>query len=195
MRAAPTVPAFHSAVSEISASDIAATYRPGCPVGPAQLRLLHLGYWGFDEQPHTGTMVVAASVATAVIAVFASLYAQRFPIREMQPEDVFGGHDPQSMLADNTSGFNCRYAVAPGTPQWSAHAYGTAIDVNPIENPYLEGGLVQPANASQFVDRARVRPGMAEPNGVLNRAFAAVGWQWGGRWSAPDYQHFSSTGG
>ena len=27
------------------------------------------------------------------------------------------------------------------------------------------------------------------------RAFAAAGWEWGGRWSgARDYQHFSSTG-
>ena len=76
-----------------------------------------------------------------MLDVFRRLYAERFPIRRMVPEDAYGGSDPKSMDADNTSGFNCRYAVAPGPPQWSAHAYGEAIDVNPVENPYLEGGL------------------------------------------------------
>ena len=135
-------------------------------------------------------------MATAVVGVFSTLYADRFPIRQMQPEDAFGGHDPASMAADNTSGFNCRNAVATGPPHWSAHAYGTAIDVNPVENPYLEGGVVQPANGRDFFDRAHMRPGMAGPGTALNQAFAAIGWQWGGRWtSAPDYQHFSANGG
>ena len=158
--------------------------------------MLHLSYWGFDGQPHTGTIVVAASVTVQVAAVFRQLYDQRFPIRQMRPVDAFAGSDPASMSADNTSGFNCRNAVAAGAPRWSAHAYGTAIDVNTVENPYLERGVVQPANGAAFVDRKNVRPGMAETNGTLNRAFAAIGWQWGGRWTgAPDYQHFSADGG
>ncbi len=158
--------------------------------------MLHLTYWGFDDRPHIGRIVVAAPVSTQVVSVFRLLYAARFPIRSMQPADTFGGSDPASMAADNTSGFNCRNAVAPGPPKWSAHAYGTAIDVNTVENPYVEGGAVQPPNAGAFVDRGRVRPGMAEPGGVLNRAFASIGWQWGGRWTgAPDYQHFSASGG
>ena len=99
------------------------------------------------------------------------------------------------MAADNTSGFNCRYAVAPGPPQWSAHAYGDAIDVNTVENPYVEGGDVQPPAGTAFTNRSDLRPGMAFYGGELVSAFAAVGWQWGGRWSDPDYQHFSSTGG
>jgi len=37
---------------------------------------------------------------------------------------------------------------------------------------------------------------MAVAGGVLVRAFASVGWLWGGRWSgSPDWQHFSKTGG
>ncbi len=91
---------------------------------------------------------------------------------------------------------NCRYAVADGPPQWSAHAYGQAIDVNTVENPYLQGDAVQPATGSVYLDRADVRPGMAVDGGVLVAAFASVGWQWGGRWAGtPDYQHFSKTGG
>jgi hypothetical protein len=194
--AAPVAVAFRASVSAVTAGDLPSTYRPGCPVGPAQLRMLHLTYWGFDGHPHDGRMVVAASVAQKVVSVFRTLYARHFPIRRMQPEDAYGGSDPMSMTADNTSGFNCRNAVASGPPRWSAHAYGTAIDVNTVENPYVEGGVVQPANSAAFVDRSPARPGMAEPGGVLNRAFAAIGWQWGGRWTAaPDYQHFSADGG
>jgi hypothetical protein len=128
--------------------------------------------------------------------VFARLYAERFPIRQMQPEDAFGGRDPASMAADNTSGFNCRDAVAPGAPQWSVHAFGEAIDVNPVENPYLEGGAAQPLAGATYLTRSLVRPGMAVAGGPLVEAFASVGWAWGGRWTAaPDYQHFSLTGG
>jgi hypothetical protein len=188
--------AFVASVSAVTARDLPSTYRPGCPVGPAQLRMLHLTYWGFDARAHEGTIVVAASVASNVVGVFRSLYEQHFPIRRMQPEDAFGGRDPMSMAADNTSGFNCRNAVASGPPRWSAHAYGTAIDVNTVENPYVEGRVAQPANGAAYLDRSPARPGMAEPGGVLNRAFAAIGWQWGGRWTAtPDYQHFSADGG
>lgn len=158
--------------------------------------MLHMSYWGFDGQPHVGTMVVNAAVTSAVLSVFSQLYAEQFPIREMEPEDAFGGSDPESMAADNTSGFNCRYAVAPGPPQWSVHAYGEAIDVNPVENPYLENGQWLPPAGAAYSDRSDVRPGMAVSGGELVNAFASVGWYWGGRWtSSPDYQHFSATGG
>ena len=100
------------------------------------------------------------------------------------------------MAADNASAFNCRYAVASGPKRWSVHAHGEAIDVNPVENPYLEGGRVLPPAGRRYVVRTIHRPGMALPGGVLVTAFAAAGWQWGGRWTAsPDWQHFSATGG
>jgi len=136
-------------------------------------------------------------VTADVLKIFARLFAQHFPIHQMQPIDVFHGSDAESMDADNTSGFNCRYAVAPGPPQWSVHAFGEAIDVNAVENPYLEAGhTVQPPAGAAFVDRAEIRPGMAVSGGQLVAAFASAGWLWGGRWtSGPDYQHFSKTGG
>ena len=189
-------PAFVGTVSQPGPSDLQSTYRAGCPVGPAQLRVLHMSYWGFDHQVHVGTMVVNQAVTASVLTVFSRLFAVQFPIRQMQPEDAFGGDDPASMAADNTSGFNCRTAVAPGPPQWSVHAFGEAIDVNPVENPYLEGGAVQPAGGTPYLNRSLVRPGMAVAGGPLVEAFASVGWSWGGRWTAaPDYQHFSLTGG
>ena len=188
-------PPFSGSVQPVTTADLGASWHPGCPMGAAQLSALRISYWGFDGQAHSGTLVVASSVTTGVLKIFATLYDQRFPIRSMQPMAAFGGQDSVSMAADNTSGFNCRYAVAAGPPSWSAHAYGQAIDVNTVENPYLEGGTVTPTAGAAFVNRAVYRPGMAVPGGVLVNAFASAGWQWGGRWAAtPDYQHFSLTG-
>jgi len=164
-------------------------------VAPDQLRLVKLAYWGFDDQGHEGALVVNAAVTDDAISVFRKLYDDHFPIRRMETVDVFDGDDNASMAADNTSGFNCRVAVAAGPPQWSAHAYGQAIDVNPVENPYVQGGDILPPAGAPYVDRSSARPGMAAADGPLNAAFSAVGWSWGGRWSSPDYQHFSSTGG
>jgi D-alanyl-D-alanine carboxypeptidase len=193
---AGAAPRFVGTVSRVTAAQLRYSYRAGCPVGPSRLRLLHLSYVGFDGKAHVGTMVVNAAVVQDVLAVFKRLYAERFPIRRMEPVDAFHGSDNASMAADNTSGFNCRYAVTTGPKTWSVHAYGEAIDVNTVENPYVEGGSVLPPAGAAYANRADVRPGMAVPGGELVDAFAAVGWYWGGRWTAsPDYQHFSKTGG
>ena len=180
----------------MDAAGLGGTWHEGCPVGPGQLRLLTMRYWGLDGSAHTGTMVVRASVVSSVLHVFASLYAARFPIQEMIPESYYGGNDNAAAAADDTSGFNCRDAVAPGPPQWSVHAYGEAIDVNDVQNPYVDGSAVIPPAGAAYEDRSDVRPGMAVPGAILVEAFAEVGWQWGGRWTqSPDYQHFSLTGG
>jgi hypothetical protein len=193
---ATAAPVFGSQITTVTAAQLGASWHSGCPVGPAQLRQIFLTYWGFDGTAHTGTIVVNASVVSPVIKVFAELYAERFPIRRIEPVSNFGGSDDASMAVDNTSGFNCRNAVSQGPPAWSAHAYGEAIDVNTIENPYLEGGKVLPPEGAAYAKRTPYRPGMAVAGGELVKAFAAVGWSWGGRWAnSPDYQHFSSTGG
>ena len=192
---APAGAPFASSVSTLTAADLPSSWHAGCPVGPDQLRFVHVTYWGFDAQAHTGTMVANAAVTGALINVFKRLYEARFPIRQMVPVDAFGGSDAASTAADNTAAFNCRYAVAPGAPQWSMHAYGEAIDVNPVENPYLEGGAIQPPNGAPYVDRSTYRPGMAVPGRELVSDFASIGWGWGGSWpSTPDYQHFSTNG-
>jgi D-alanyl-D-alanine carboxypeptidase len=188
-------PAFAGTVSRVDRGDLRYSYRPGCPVTPAELRLVRVSHWGFDGEERVGAVVVRSDVARDIVTVFRRLYAARFPIRRLRPIDAYRARDAASLAADNTSAFNCRYAIAPGPKRWSAHAYGVAIDVNPVENPYLDRGLVRPPAGRRYVDRSRVRPGMAVSGGALVRAFAAVGWSWGGRWSSPDYQHFSATGG
>jgi hypothetical protein len=189
-------PPFAYSVGPVTAASVPYTWRRGCPVAPAQLRMLHLKYWSFAGKARTGTMVVNAGVVNDVVKVFRLLYDERFPIWEMVPEDAYHGNDNRAAAADDTSGFNCRYAVASGPPQWSVHAYGEAIDVNDVQNPYVFGSDVIPPAGRSYLDRSDVRPGMAVAGGELVRAFTSVGWYWGGRWTAsPDYQHFSLTGG
>ena len=151
------------------------SWRPGCPVGLDDLRLVRARYLGMDGRAHTGRIVVHRDVATDVVAVLRRLYAARFPIRRMVPVDAYGGSDYRSIEADNTSAFNCRYV--DGTTRWSEHAYGRAIDLNPIENPYVTaGGTTSHPASLGFLRRAPYRPGMAVEGGAVVRAFDAVGW-------------------
>jgi hypothetical protein len=173
---------------------IAASWQRGCPVGLSDLRLITLTYRGFDGRDHTGRLIANRDAAPALFAVFRRLYAARFPIRRMEPVDRYGGDDYSSIEADNTSAFNCR--AATGSTRWSNHAYGLAIDVNPIENPYVSGGTSSHRASGPYLDRSRRQPGTAYEGGVLVAAFRAVGWGWGGSWSGSvrDYQHFSVNG-
>jgi D-alanyl-D-alanine carboxypeptidase len=189
-------PPFSHSVSRVTAVQLPYSWHPGCPVSPARLRRVRLTYWGFDGRAHMGALVANEDAVSDLVHVFSRLYAARFPIRRLRPIDAYGGKDERSLEADNTAAFNCRYVIGAGRRRWSAHAYGEAIDVNPVENPYLESGRVHPRAGRAYLDRGRVRPGMAVHGGLLVRTFAAVGWQWGGRWTrSPDYQHFSATGG
>jgi hypothetical protein len=193
---ATQAPPFAFNVTPVTKAQLPHSWHSGCPVSPSALRRVRLTYWGFDGKPHRGALVVNQSAVREIVIVFRRLYLARSPIRRMRPIDVYGGSDERSLAADNTSAFNCRYVVGPGPRRWSTHAYGLAIDVNPVENPYVENGHVHPRAGRAYLNRGKVRPGMAVRGGVLVRAFAAVGWQWGGRWSGtPDYQHFSATGG
>ncbi len=171
------------------------SHRAGCPVPLDRLRLVELSYVGFDGRPATGEMVVAAGVVDDVVAIFREVYEARFPIRRMELVDEYGGDDDRSMAANNSSAYNCRFVA--GTDRFSDHARGRAIDVNPVQNPYLTGGEVLPPAGSTFagVDRtpgAQPEPGAVRAGDVVVRAFTSRGWTWGGTWSEPDYQHFAA---
>jgi hypothetical protein len=171
------------------------SWRPGCPVPTEDLRLLTIDHWGFDGAVRRGEMIVHADEAASLVQVLAVLFAGRFPIERMKLVDAYGGNDDRSMAANNTSAFNCRAATGnPGV--WSEHSYGRAIDINPVQNPYVTAdGTVLPPAGSAYTNRSEVADGMIGPGDVVVRAFAAIGWEWGGDWSGiKDYQHFSSTG-
>lgn len=184
---------FTSSISAVSPADLPASYRAGCPVPPRDLRLVRLTRVDLSGVDRTGELVVRADVAAAVVAVFSRLHAARFPVARMERVDVFGGSDDASMAANNTSAFNCR-STTSGTG-WSEHAYGRALDLNPVQNPYVSGSTVLPEAGRGYLDRSDLRPGMVVAGDVAVDAFAAQGWSWGGAWTSPrDYQHFSRSG-
>jgi D-alanyl-D-alanine carboxypeptidase-like protein len=177
-------------------------YHTGCPVSLSQVRLLTVRYMGFDGRSHWGQLVVNARVASDLSRVFAKLYAMRFPIRHMQFADTYGALKNVPRDGDFTASFECRQAssspctkTANGTTgTWSEHAFGEAIDLNPVENPYVGCGMTRDATALAYVNRSHYRRGMV--NAAVVSAFASIGWGWGGSWSGAtkDYMHFSING-
>ena len=169
------------------------TWTPGCPVPLADLRYVTVSFRGFDGKAHTGELVLNARVVPDVVSVFQKLYVADFPIETMR---LVTGPDldaPPTGDGNNTSAFVCRKARQQSN--WSTHAYGLAVDVNPFHNPYLRDGLVLPELAGAYLNRDWHRPGMIRDGGVVTEAFDDIGWTWGGSWhSTTDYMHFSATG-
>ena len=189
------LPPFHGSVQALPAAtrqglEHAHLWHAGCPTSLSQLRLLTVSFVGFDRVAHIGSLVVNVNAARALETVFGRLYHLRFRIREM---------DPTNDAGDDTAAFECRDAVSspcPGTPpthSWSEHAYGDAVDVNPIENPYTGCGITRVKQSIPYLDRSHHRPGMVTAQVV--QAFASIGWGWGGNWlGTKDYMHFSANG-
>jgi hypothetical protein len=195
--ASSPLPPFRAVVRPLSPQERAdmtpSVWRRGCPVALSQLRHVSLPFVGFGGRARRGALVVNASAAQDVVGAFRELYRARFPIHRMKPIQAYGGDDFRSIEADNTSAFNCRPAT--GSSNWSNHAYGLAIDLNPLENPYVSGGRTSHRGSVPYLDRSPYRKGMIVEGGVVTRAFDARGWGWGGRWSDPvDYQHLSVNG-
>jgi hypothetical protein len=175
-------------------------WHSGCPVSLSQLRILSVSYLGFDGRAHTGQLVVNQDVAAPLASVFSQLYGLGFPIRHMQLADMYGPVRKQPKDGDVTASFECRDAVPSpctggmSTGTWSNHAYGHAVDLNPVENPYVGCGMTRDPKALKYLDRSRLRPGMVTP--AVIAAFRSIGWGWGGSWSGStkDYMHFSVNG-
>jgi hypothetical protein len=172
----------------------------GCPVALSDLRVLTVSHWGFDGKAHTGRLIVNRSAARPLARVFSQLYGLRFPIRHLRLVDVYGPSRSRPRDGDLSGSFECREAVpspctgGTGTGSWSMHAYGLAVDLNPVENPYVGCGQSRDPAARRYRDRSRHRRGMVTRR-VIN-AFRSIGWGWGGSWAGntKDYMHFSSTG-
>ena len=190
-RIARLTPAQRAAIKE------AGEWHRGCPVWPSQLRVLSYRYYGFDRKTHLGQIVVNAQVASPLATVFGKLYRMHFPIRNGAFSSMYGSHpDPNG---DVTASFECRNAAASPctggrTNSWSMHAFGEAVDLNPRENPYVGCGMTRDKTAISYMNRSHHRPGMVTP--AVRRAFASIGWGWGGSWagSTKDYMHFSING-
>jgi hypothetical protein len=176
-------------------------WRASCPVGLSALRLLTVSQWGFDGRAQTGQLVVNARAAGPLKRVFGKLYALHFPIRHLQLADMYGPTRGRPHDGDVSGSFDCRQAVPSpctggrGTGTWSMHAYGLAVDINPVENPYVGCGQSRDPTLEKYRKRSRHFKGMVTRRSIA--AFGAIGWGWGGSWAGDtkDYMHFSSTGG
>ena len=165
-----------------------------CPVRRDGLRWVRLTFHGFDGRRHTGELLVAAAAAKPLVEVFRRLYDAKFPLEEMRITRADELDAEPTGDGNNTGAFTCK-PMPFGSAAWSEHAKGLAIDVNPFLNPYVKGAVVLPELASAYLDRSRQAPGTIHAGDVVTRAFASIGWQWGGNWQrSKDYMHFSATG-
>jgi D-alanyl-D-alanine carboxypeptidase len=171
-------------------------WHPGCPVPIADLLVAHVRYWGFDGQVHEGPLVLNEAVADDVVGVFRRLFRAGFPIKHIALARRYRPDaDRWHSTRDTTASFNCRPVTdVPGSV--SQHSYGWAVDINPLQNPYVRGdGSVLRKAAKPYRDRSRRRRGMIHPGDIVVRSFARIGWAWGGDYtSIKDYMHFSLTG-
>jgi len=173
------------------------SWKNGCPVPLKDLRYLRLKYLDFEGQTREGEMIVHKAVADEVVNIFNELYIIDYPIHKMKLVSAYKANDWQSIEADNTSAFNCRNAT--GSKKWSKHSYGKAIDINPIENPYISRKGRISHKASLKYRKREHRLDIHPDNRALllkhdkaTQIFKKYGWKWGGDWSGvKDYQHFS----
>ncbi|SEB90820.1 D-alanyl-D-alanine carboxypeptidase [Nocardioides exalbidus] len=169
------------------------TWQEGCPVAASDLAWVRVVFWGFDAQRHTGELLVNSAVADDLVQVFRTLYRVRFPQERLAIARTYDPDAPSTGDGNETSAFVCRPST--GATYFSQHAYGLAIDIDSFQNPYQKGDVVLPELASSYLRRDRVRAGMITPDGPVVRAFARIGWEWGGSWrSSKDYMHFSQNG-
>jgi D-alanyl-D-alanine carboxypeptidase len=195
---------FHASIRPLSPPVRAELQRDawhqGCPVPLSGLRVLAVSYHGFDGRRHTGRLVVNRSVAAPLARVFRRLYGLHFPIHHMSIAAAYGPRRLRPADGDVSGSFECRQAVpspcvgGSRTGTWSEHAYGRAVDLNPVENPYVGCGQSRDPASRRYFDRSRHRRGMVTAKVV--GAFRSIGWGWGGAWAGAtkDYMHFSASG-
>lgn len=166
------------------------SYNKDAPVGREQLRYVHILHIGVDGVAHEGELIVNEVIARDVLDIFYELYQIGYVLESVVLVDEYGADDNASMAVNNTSGFNARKVA--GTEVWSNHAYGLAIDINPLYNPYVgESDTVLPATARQYTDRSLEFDMKLDAGDECCRIFAEHGFTWGGDWeNVKDYMHF-----
>lgn len=161
------------------------------------LRYVHILHYDFDGNPAEGELICNEYIAQDLVEIFHELYYNEYQIEQMVLIDEYDGDDTASMEDNNTSCFN--YRVVEGSSSLSKHAYGLAIDINPLYNPYVtyeKDGTekVSPVAALGYADRSVSFPYKIDEEDLCCRLFKEHGFIWGGNWnSLKDYQHFQKT--
>jgi hypothetical protein len=162
-----------------------------CPSGiKERQRLVTVKYYSFDHKIHQGQLVIDMDLVKDIEFAFEQALMEKFPIYSVIPISHISFRkngkwdDDLSMEANNTSAFN--YRVITGGQNLSMHARGRAIDINPVQNPYINGRIVLPPNS---IYNAGVAGALTGDN-IIVRSLVSRGWSWGGNWTAlKDYQH------
>lgn len=187
----PSKPAISPLSAEMKAAMTGKSWQPGCPVPLDDLALVRVTYLGMDGIAHEGQLVVHQRIADDVVSLFEDLYRARFPMNKIGFWDQYG---PGVYAEQNiTVGFYCEKADdAPS--QWSSHAYGLAIDINPFLNPFLDlQHRWWPQTAASNAPRDTT-PGKISTQSAVFAIFTRHGWAWGGfDAGVPDYMHFAKV--
>lgn len=167
---------------------------PAKDVIPLQdLRYVKIRYIDFDGKAQNGELICNQKIAQDLVEIFSELYDRQYPLASVRLVDDFGGDDLASMEADNTSCFNFREVTSSGggRHKLSFHAYGLAVDLNPLYNPYVKKGKILPQSAKPYANRKNANPYRIDHEDLAYQLFTAHGFTWGGDWkSLKDYQHF-----
>lgn len=167
------------------------SYNDDGPVKREDLRLLKLIYKDFDGNTRRGELICNISIGEDLVEIFKNLYAADYPLERVCLIENYNCDDVASMEANNTSCFN--YRKTPGGGKLSKHAYGRAIDINPLYNPYqnLKNGKVLPSEGKKYTDRSQDFSFKIDKNDAAYKEFTKRGFKWGGNWrTIKDYQHF-----
>lgn len=164
------------------------SWNEGCPVSLEDLVSIDLKYFGYDGAVHDGVLVVHRRVSKEMVAAFGELFDAKFPIERMQPYEDFAVGEYAA--SNDTVGFYCRPAQDNPTI-FSWHAYGLAIDINPMTNPYHDPKGWWPAGSNG--ERKRSALGLLDAGSDVIGIFMNHGWQWGGTENPPDYMHFGKV--
>jgi hypothetical protein len=162
-----------------------------------ELRYVHIWHYNFDNEAVEGELICNQAIAQDLVEIFYELYRNEYSIEKVLLVDEYNADDTASMEDNNTSCFN--YRVVEGSTSLSKHAYGLAIDINPLYNPYItyekDGSLsVSPASAESYADRSISFPYKIDENDLCYKLFTEHGFTWGGNWnSVKDYQHFQKA--
>ena len=163
-----------------------------CPVQIERLKLVAISHYDFLGNIKIGQLVVLDKIAENTLKIFEQLLIVKFPIKSIKPIDSYDGNDDLSMSDNNSSCFNFRPIA--GSDLLSIHSYGLAIDINPVQNPFIEiddetGDVaIFPKEGAKYLNRSNIRAGMVEP---IIEIFTRYGFEWGGNWNSPiDYHHF-----
>lgn len=181
---------FNTISEEITERIMGRSYRENDEIKLEDLAYIQVTYWGFDDKEHIGELIVHKKVAEDVVEIFKELYEAKFPIEKIRLIDEYNADDNLSMTDNNTSAF-CYREITGSKGKLSNHSYGVAIDINPVQNPYVKGDIVLPESGKEYLDRSNIRKGMIVEGNPCYNAFKRRGWTWGGEWkSLKDYQHF-----